>query len=112
MKNAYSAGRGVIFKYVICQRLCGKLGVQKMADLAKESTEEARDYCDLDKFGPFLIFTCLASRAVHLQVCKGMETDSFIQALKRFIRRRGTIWTMRSNNGSNFVRTKKELLKA
>ena len=92
--NANSACRSVIFKCVICWRLHGKLGVQKMADLPKERTEEAPPftYCGLDMYGPFLIkerrtelkrygilFTCMmVSRAVHLEVCNSMKTDSFI----------------------------------
>ena len=56
----------------------------------------------MDMFGPFtikccrtelkrygIIFTCLASRTVHLEVANTMDTDSFIQALRRFIARRG-----------------------
>ena len=77
-------------------------------------------YCGLHMFHPFLIkerhgiiFTSLASRAVHPNVCNIMETDSLIQALKREkIFRRGKIWTWRSDNGSNFVEAEKELLKA
>ena len=41
-----------------------------------------------------------------------METDSFIEALRRLIGRRGNIRTIRSDNGSNFVGAEKELLKA
>ena len=98
-----------------------------MADLPKERAEEAPPFtcCGLDMFGPFLIierrtelkrygtiFTCLASKAVHLDVCNSMETDSFIQALRRLIERRGNIRKIRSDNGSNFVGAEKELLKA
>ena len=68
------------FKSIICRRLRGKLEVQKMADLPKETTDEAPSftYCGLDIFGPILIkqkrielkrygiiFTCHSSRAVH-----------------------------------------------
>ena len=41
-----------------------------------------------------------------------METDSFIQALRRLIGRRGNIRTTRFDNGSNVVGAEKELLKA
>ena len=41
-----------------------------------------------------------------------METDSFIQALRRFMARRGKVRSIRSDNGTNFVGTDNELRKA
>ena len=41
-----------------------------------------------------------------------MDTDSFIQALRRFIARRGTVRSIRSDNGANFVGASNELKKA
>ena len=73
-----------------------------MSDLPEERVIQATPfhYSDMDVFGPFyvkegrktlkcygLIFTCLASRAVHLETLNTMETDSFISALRRFINR-------------------------
>ena len=34
------------------------------------------------------IFTCLQSRAVHLEIAHSLESDSFLGALQRFISRR------------------------
>ena len=55
-------------------------------------------------FGPFKIkvkrsevnchdamFTCLASRAVQIEVSDSMTIDSFIQALKRLVARKGNV---------------------
>ena len=58
------------------------------------------------------LFTCLSSRAVHIECTCSLETDSFIQALRRFVARRGNIRVLRSENGSNFVGAQKELGKA
>ena len=58
------------------------------------------------------LFTCLTTRAVHLEVACSMDTDSFINALRRFICRRGPPEIIRSDNGSNFVGAERELRKS
>ena len=55
------------------------------------------------------LFTCFASRAVHIQVSDSLETNSFIQALRRFICRRGPVREIR---GTNFTGAETELKKA
>ena len=59
-----------------------------------------------------VIFTCLALRAVHIEVMSSLDTESFINALRRFVTRRGLAEEMRSDNGGNFVRGERELRKA
>ena len=118
--------KSAIFKCVICCKLRGTIGEQMMADLPKDRFEEAPPftYCTVDMFGPFTVrvkrsdmkrygamFTCLASRAVHIEVTHSLDTDSFIQALRRLIARRGNVRQIRSDNGSNFVGAEQELLK-
>ena len=108
--NGNSVCRSIIFKCVMCRRLRGKLGVQRIADFQEERTQDAPPftYCGLDMFGSFtikfrktelkrygIIFTGLASRAVHLEVANTMNTDSFIQALRRFIGKRGNMRMLR-----------------
>ena len=41
-----------------------------------------------------------------------MDTDSFVQALRKFIARRGTVQFIRSDNGTNSVGESNELKKA
>ena len=73
-------------------------------------------------FGPFyvktgrkqqkrygVLFTCLASRAVHIEICESLDTSSFINALRRFQARRGQVTYIRSDNGTNFVGAEREL---
>lgn len=55
------------------------------------------------------IFTCLTTRAVHLELAGGLTTDSFIMALRRFRGRRGDPKTIRSDNGTNFIGANREL---
>lgn len=59
-----------------------------------------------------VIFTCLALRAIHIEVAPSLETDSFINALRRFISRGGQVHELRSDNGTNFVGAERELKKA
>ena len=54
----------------------------------------------------------MASRAIHIEVAHSMETDSFIQALRRFICRRGDVRELRSDRGTNFIGAENVLNKA
>ena len=109
---------------VQCHRLRGSVQDQKMADLPSDRLHPAPPftYCAVDYFGPWYIkegrkvlkrygvlFTCLASRAVHLEVAKTLETDSFINVLRCFLARRGPVRQLRSDQGTNLVGAKGEL---
>lgn len=98
-----------------------------MADLPEERVNPSPPftYTGMDVFGPWiikegrkqlkrwgLIFTCLASRGVHLETLNTMETDSFINPLRRFISRRGKVRQLRSDQGTNFMGARNELKKA
>ena len=56
-----------------------------------------------------VLFTCLSIWAIHIQVLHSLDTDFFINALKRFIARRGPPLQMKSDNGGNFGKAEKEL---
>lgn len=79
----------------------------------------------VDYFGPFdikrgrstvkrygVLFTCLTIRAVQIEIADSLNTDSCINALRRFISRRGQVSVMRSDNGTNFVGAERELREA
>ncbi|XP_070547615.1 uncharacterized protein [Ptychodera flava] len=55
------------------------------------------------------LFTCLGTRAVHLKIAFGLDTDSFLNAFYRMTNRRGLPCEMMSDNGGNFVGADKEL---
>ena len=98
-----------------------------MADLPEDRVQSAPpfSYCAVDCFGPWYIeegrrrlkkygvlFTCLASRAVHLEVANSLTTDSFMNAYRRFVGRRGPVRQIRSDQGTNFVGARSELQQA
>lgn len=79
----------------------------------------------MDYFGPIdvkrgrgtvkrygVIFTCLACCTVHLEVAHALDTDVCINALRRFICRRGQVTEIRSKIGTNFVGSNQELKEA
>ena len=122
-----SAVSSHILSCVTCKKLRGKPQEQKMADLPPERTEPAEPFthCAVDCFGPFyikdrrsqlkrwgLLFTCLASRAIHLESVNSLSTDSFLNAYKRFVSRRGAVRTLFCDNGTNFVGGKNTLEEA
>ena len=55
----------------------------------------------LDKFYGS-IFTCLGYRAVHIELASSLTTDSFINAVTRFVARQGPPRAIYSDNGTNF----------
>ncbi|XP_043067218.2 uncharacterized protein [Drosophila bipectinata] len=95
-------------------------------ELAETATEgEANGWpfksTGLDYFGPLLVtigrrtekrwvalFTCLTTRAIHLEMAHDLSTDSCIIAMRNFMSRRGPVVRIRSDNGKNFVGADRE----
>ncbi|XP_043286900.1 uncharacterized protein [Venturia canescens] len=55
------------------------------------------------------VFTCLATKAMHLELVSELTTEGFLATLRRFVARRGICSTIFSDNGSNFVGASREL---
>ncbi|XP_062603957.1 uncharacterized protein LOC134265758 [Saccostrea cucullata] len=114
----------LIYQCVTCRKLHGKEQNQLMADLPKDRLMVGAPFLNIgvDVFGPWQVvtrktrggivynkrwaalFTCLGTRAVHIEVLEEM-TSSFINALKRFIAIRGNVKIIRSDRGTNFIGT-------
>ena len=122
--NARSAVRRILEKCLTCRKHQSPTGQQKTADLPIDRVTPFT-FTGVDCFGPFevrrgrskvkrydVIFTCLAFRAVHIEVVSSLDTESFINALGRFVTRRGLPEEMCSDNGGNFVRGERELREA
>ncbi|KAJ8353169.1 hypothetical protein SKAU_G00207360 [Synaphobranchus kaupii] len=119
----------VLHKCITCRKLRGKLEEQRMSDLPPERLKTCPPftYVGLDVFGPWsvtarrtrggqaeskrwaIMFTCMSSRAVHLEVIEAMDTSSCINALRRFFTLRGPAKQLHSDCGTNFVGACKEL---
>jgi hypothetical protein len=56
-----------------------------------------------------VVFTCLTVRCVHLEVVDSPDTDDFINALRRFVNRRGCPSDIYSDCGTNFKGATTEL---
>ena len=110
-----------------CRRLRQKPVKPLMADLPLQRlplSENSYPFYStgIDFFGPFatrnndeyskryvLFFTCLVTRAVHSEICQQIDTNSTLQAIRRFIARRGKPRIIFSDNGKAFVAADKEL---
>ena len=91
-----------------------------------EETKFPFDNTGLDFFGPFyiehkqgniekhygFIFTCLVTRVVHLETCPDLNTDTFLNAYRRFTCRRCQPILLCSDNGKTFVGASEELKKS
>ena len=95
-----------ISKCVTCRKLRAASQQQKMADLPSDRLEQVAPstFSAVDYVGPFYIkegrkelkrhgvlFTCMASRAIHLETASSLTTDSFLNAYRRFVCLRGPV---------------------
>ena len=56
-----------------------------------------------------LLFTCMACRAIHVELVTSLSLSEFILAFTRFIDLRGEVQTVHSDNGSTFQAASKKL---
>ena len=120
--------KAVLRNCVICRRCDSKPVAQVMADLPIDPVRPENPpftNVGIDYFGPFYVkrgrcrdkrycclFTCMAIRAIHIEIAPSLDTTSFINCLQRFAARRGMPKSIRSDNGTNFVGGNRELKEA
>ena len=123
--RGYSQVKSVVLHCVPCKKHHGKPLEQMMSDLPPErlvTTEPPFTFVGVDYFGPMnvkfrrgstkrygCLFTCLVTRAVHIEIAHKLDSDSFLMAFHRFMARRGKPQKVFSDNGTNFVAANKEL---
>lgn len=116
--------RKLIRNCVLCKKQRLPLGHQRMADLPPDRLEPVPPFTNtgMDVLGPYeitdglctrrtksmkkiwaVIFTCLDSRAIHLEPLPFLDTTSMKNAMRRFFCVRGPCKLLRSDHGTNFV---------
>ena len=111
-----------------CRKRTAPVGEQFMAPLPEDRLKPDSPpftHVGVDYFGPMQVkqgrsvvprygclFTCLVSRAIHVEIAHSLDTDSFLNALTRFISRRGKPNIIRSDNGTNLKSGERELREA
>ena len=114
-------------KCIICRLRRGKPLSPPMADLPLSRLSygsRAFSHCGIDYFGPMtvsigrrrekrwgVLFTCMSTRAIHLEIAATLTAGSAIMAVQRLAARRGHPAFIYSDNGTNFTRADKELRK-
>jgi hypothetical protein len=111
-----------------CYKLRAKKFQTQMAPLPLERLTPIESFVNvgLDTFGPFtcqikiqnnfhelkvygIIFTCLVTRAVHVELVYDMSTLEFLNAFERFISTRGQVNTVICDNQTAFRKASKQL---
>ena len=109
----------------VCERRRVQPSVQIMALLPRTrvgTTMRAFPKCCVDYAGPFTtkitrrvsaerylcLFTCSATRAVHLEMACSLSTTDFLNAFSRMVATRGRPEEVTSDNGTNFVGAERE----
>ncbi|XP_046843232.1 uncharacterized protein LOC124437283 [Xenia sp. Carnegie-2017] len=118
--RAHDLAKSIKAKCVTCRAANPKTESQIMANLPPQRLQPHSPpfhYTACDYFGPLtvkvgrnkrtkhygVIFTCLNTRAVHLEIATDCSAMEFIQTLRRFFSIRGYPAEILSDNGTQFV---------
>ncbi|XP_074026866.1 uncharacterized protein [Leptinotarsa decemlineata] len=126
--NGRNTIRGILRKCMTCFRVKPTSILQKMGELPESRVSPTRPFytSGVDYAGPFNIrdgklrnrkvvkcyiclFICFSTKAVHMELVGDLTTDSHLNALKRFISRRGICSNLYSDNATTFVGANNEL---
>ena len=113
-----SSVKGILSECSKCLRRKATPIRQLMADLPAcrvTATNKPFKICGVDYCGPFtfrqnesickawgLLFTCLCTRCIHVELVTSLDLDNFLLAFSRFTNLRGAVDTFMSDNGSTF----------
>lgn len=126
--RAHDLAKLIKFRCVVCRKIGAKVESQIMADLPESRLPPFTPpfyYTSYDYFGPYcvrisrnkvakyycVIFTCLNTRAVHLELAADCTTMEFMQVLRRCFVLRGVPILMLSDNRFQLVGAEREFAK-
>lgn len=128
--NGRSAVRSVLCKCMTCFRVSPQVLSQKMGNLPKDRVVPNRPFLisGVDLAGPYnlkdgklrnraivkgymCLFICFTTKATHIELVGDLSSNSFLNALKRFVSRRGLCSRLYSDNATNFAGANNELQK-
>ncbi|XP_076655808.1 uncharacterized protein LOC143360652 [Halictus rubicundus] len=117
--------RWVAHQCVTCRIRRAKSNPPRMSDLPLARLghhQRPFTHCGMDYFGPLtvtvgrrhekrwgVLFTCLTTRAIHLELVNSLTTDSTIMALRRMGARRGFPSQLYSDNATNLKGADREI---
>ncbi|XP_063952062.1 uncharacterized protein LOC135153434 [Lytechinus pictus] len=126
--HGHKLAKTVKYRCTRCRVFQHKTETQQMSDLPKERLAPSTPpfhFTSCDYLGPLtvkvgrnktakyygVIFTCLNTRAVHLELAVDCSTMEFMQVLRRFFSIRGQSTMIMSDNGTQFIGAERELRK-
>ncbi|XP_055589191.1 uncharacterized protein LOC129741476 [Uranotaenia lowii] len=125
--GARNRARLIVRQCIICFKARPRLVEQFMGELPAARITATRPFAvaGIDYWGPIFlkpvhrraasekafvaVFVCFSTKAVHIELVADLSTAKFIQALRRFVSRRGLCSDMHSDNGRNFLGADNEL---
>ncbi|XP_023810653.1 uncharacterized protein LOC105357885 [Oryzias latipes] len=114
----------VVIKCILCKKAKARTCRQIMGDLPEERSSPAApfQFTSVDLFGPYhvkddikrrvtmkvwgVVFCCMSSRAIHVELANTLSTESFLLAYQRFTAVRGHPRKIWSDSGTNFIGAK------
>ena len=115
------------FNCVVCKKMDKALSGQIMGKLPEDRLKPAPPWSStaIDLFGPFkirdevkkrtigkafgVLFNCLATRAVHVDLSPDYSAEKFLMVLRRFVSLKGYPRKIRSDNGTQLTAANEEL---
>ena len=112
-----------------CRRAYARTSTQLMGELLQARSRPAPTFSQVgvDFAGPISLklghtrkpvivkayiglFVCPVTKAVHIELVSDLSTDAFLAAFRRFVARWGYPTDVHSDNGTNFIGAKRELV--